>query len=78
MGDTLPVSEVSTKWLTFWDQLTKKRSGFSFNRSVPIIQYIDDAMKEEWGEPSEDNWTIANLHSVRKKIKNKILSEMND
>ena len=78
MGDTLPVSEVSTKWLTFWDQLTKKRSGFSFNRSVPIIQYIDDAMKEEWGEPSEDTWTIANLHSVRKKIKNKILSEMND
>ena len=61
--------DASDKWTMWYERLTKSKQGFSFDRSIPIIGYIDAAMKDKFGDP-EDNplWTWKNLRDIKERI----------
>ena len=69
--------DVSDKWITWYDRLTKTKLGFSFDRSTALITYIDAAMEEEFGPP-ENNvlWTREHLRDLKERIISDIKSKM--
>ena len=66
--------EISLKPDTFYQILTKSRSGFTFNKEVPIIQFIDETMEEMYGHPDPTTWTRERLWSIKQDIIDKIKS----
>ena len=74
-GESVPLSDVSQTAATYWDKLTKKGRGFKFNKSKPLLFYVDEAMTEVYGEPNS-NWTVENLKKLKDKIKGNIEEDM--
>ena len=68
--------DISTSFDSYWDRLTKKKKGFSFDKMKPIVSYIDEEMKRKFGEPDKSTWTRANLRSIEPDIVAKIRSNM--
>ena len=61
--------EASDKWTMWYERLTKPIKGFSFDRSIPVIGYIDAAMRDKFGDPEENPlWTLKNLSDIKERI----------
>ena len=69
--------DVSDKWITWYERLTKTKLGFSFDPCTALISYIDSAMREECGPP-ENNvlWTRERLRALKDSIISKIKGKL--
>ena len=71
------LKEISIKFDTYWERLTKPRNGFSFdNKKKAIISYIDDEMMMRRGLPNRVQWTREFLRSIEADIVTKIKIKM--
>ena len=76
-GEVIKFGDVTDKWTTWYERLTKPRLGFSFDQSTPIIGYIDGAMRDECGDPKDNPlWTREKLRDLRDRIISDIKSKM--
>ena len=68
---------ISEKFDTYWEKLTKPRNGFSFDKKKKaIISYIDDEMMIRRGLPDRVQWTREFLRSIEADIVTKIRDKM--
>ena len=76
-GQKILFKEISSKFDTYWEKLTKPRNGFSFDlKKKALISYIDDEMMTRRGLPSRTLWTREFLRSIEADIVSKIKDKM--
>ena len=73
----IPYKQVSQTATTYWEKLTKKGRGFKFDKDKPLLQYIDEAMTEEYGN-DKSQWTRPKLRRIKYVIESMILNKMDD